>query len=265
MYAIEVNKDFSILSEACQSNIAEIVFVTSGYLILEGNFNSIRVNRQEIHLSISHQTIQIDETSEDLKGWYCRIDIALIQNLFQKEDVKNEIEIISSFLYEYPLRLNPFLFERLSSAFDYQMKLLQEIPVDYPLVYSYLLVCIYEIKKLLKKSVPDFYPVKSFLIVKLYNDLLYRYINKEQNVGFYAKKLNLTTNHLNKSVKTVLGKTAIQLLNERRLLEAKSLLKYTDFSINEISEQLGFEDRSYFSRFFKKRTGIPPIDFRQLK
>jgi AraC-like DNA-binding protein len=88
-------------------------------------------------------------------------------------------------------------------------------------------------------------------------------LEQEQNLEFYAKTLKITPNHLNKSVKSVTGKTAIGLLNEMRLIEAQLRLKHTDFSISEIAYQVGFEDRSYFSRFFKKATGDSPVEFRK--
>jgi AraC-like DNA-binding protein len=115
----------------------------------------------------------------------------------------------------------------------------------------------------MKESSLDFYPAKAFSITKKYSDLLVSHIEQEQSIEFYAETLKITPNHLNKSVKSVTGKTAIRLLNEMRLIEAKLRLKHTGLSISEIAYQLGFEDQSYFSRFFRKATGDSPVKFRK--
>jgi AraC-like DNA-binding protein len=75
--------------------------------------------------------------------------------------------------------------------------------------------------------------------------------------------LGISPNHLNKSVKAVTGRTAIIILNEMNLQEAKMQLKYTNLSIGEIAFRLGFKDLSYFSRFFKKATGLSPLEYRK--
>ena len=77
----------------------------------------------------------------------------------------------------------------------------------------------------------------------------------------YAEQLNVTVKHLNKIVKTLLNKSTSDLINERIILEAKRLISHGNLSIKEISDHLGYEDYSYFSRFFKKNTGMTPSEF----
>ncbi|MDR0866517.1 MAG: helix-turn-helix domain-containing protein [Candidatus Symbiothrix sp.] len=242
----------------------ELILVTSGYLIRECNFNAIRINPKDIHLSVSQQPTSISETRGELQGWYCRLDHSFLDQIYIKEDLENEVELISSFLYQYPLRLTNKVFQRLSANFSSMTQLYNEREIDYTLIHAYLAASIYEIKKIMKENSLDLYPAKAFSITKKYNDLLVSNIEKEQSIEFYAGALKITPNHLNKSVKSVTGKTAIALLNEMRLTEAKSRLKYTELSISEIAYQLGFEDQSYFSRFFKKATGNSPVKFRKI-
>lgn len=265
MYVIELNKDFVIplLSEK-NSKVIELVLVTSGFLILEGNLNPIRINAQEIHLSVSNNSVNILESSNNLAGWYCKFDAEFINNYFIHEDLNNEIEVLSSFLYQYPLRLTNKVYRRLSFHFDSLFQLYSEGSGDLSLIKSYFSVCIFEIRKLIKESALDFYPAKAFSIVKQYNDLLLKHIEQEQDVNFYSSKLRISPNHLNKSVKTVLRKTAIHFLNEKRIIKAKQKLQHTDLPMIEIATQLGFMDQSYFSRFFKKNTGQAPSEYRKL-
>lgn len=78
----------------------------------------------------------------------------------------------------------------------------------------------------------------------------------------YAKKMFIHVNYLNRCVKMVTGKTTRQHISERRLAEAKILLKHTDWSVSEISEALLFEDPAHFNKFFNKHTGVNPSAFR---
>ncbi|WP_010249715.1 helix-turn-helix domain-containing protein [Myroides injenensis] len=79
----------------------------------------------------------------------------------------------------------------------------------------------------------------------------------------FAIKLNVHTNHLNHTVNKILGKSTSACIQERILLEAKKLLKTTDWSISEIAYSLGFEYPTYFSSFFKKSTNSTPNKFRK--
>lgn len=78
----------------------------------------------------------------------------------------------------------------------------------------------------------------------------------------YAEKLNVTPNYLNALCKKRSGKSAGELIRQRILLEAKRLLAHTEFSVSEIAFRLGFQDNSYFGRFFKKSAGVTPDKFR---
>ncbi|MFB9097177.1 MULTISPECIES: helix-turn-helix domain-containing protein [Flavobacterium] len=94
-------------------------------------------------------------------------------------------------------------------------------------------------------------------------ELLDIHFYKKKQVTYYADKLNLTVYQLNSITKKTIGKNCSQLINQRILLEAKRNLIATSNQINEISYHLGYNDTSYFIRFFKKQTGLTPETFRQ--
>jgi AraC family transcriptional regulator, transcriptional activator of pobA len=94
-------------------------------------------------------------------------------------------------------------------------------------------------------------------------DLLERDIREYKRVSHYADKLNLSQFQLNSITKTLLGKTAAELIDDHILLESRRYLLATSNQVNQIAYLLGYEDVSYFIRFFKKHTGQTPEIFRQ--
>ena len=79
----------------------------------------------------------------------------------------------------------------------------------------------------------------------------------------YAVSLDISVAHLNAICRQISGRSALQLIHERLILEAERELIYTPMTIKEISELLGFTDPAYFTRFFKRQTGMSPREFRQ--
>ncbi len=84
-----------------------------------------------------------------------------------------------------------------------------------------------------------------------------------QSVGEYAKLLGVTTNHLHDVVREQSGQAAGEIIRLRRLLDAKRLLSHSDLSVSEIGYHLGFQDPSYFSRFFRRSMEVTPAEFRE--
>ncbi|MBE9032008.1 helix-turn-helix domain-containing protein [filamentous cyanobacterium LEGE 11480] len=85
---------------------------------------------------------------------------------------------------------------------------------------------------------------------------------KEHRVQFYANRLHISGRQLSEMTKTTLGKTAKELIEARLSLEARRLLRYSNTNIQTICYQLGFDDPSYFTRFFKRHNHLSPFDFR---
>ena len=88
--------------------------------------------------------------------------------------------------------------------------------------------------------------------------------NKQKNLllSDYANIIGVTANHLTQTVKVLTGKTSLQIIKAKQLLEIKRLLVHTNLNISEIGNQLNFQDQSYFSKFFKRETGLTPLQYR---
>jgi AraC family transcriptional regulator, transcriptional activator of pobA len=96
-----------------------------------------------------------------------------------------------------------------------------------------------------------------------FQDLLRQHIGSIKQVAAYADKLNLSSYQLNALTRTLLDKTASEVIQDYIVLEAKRCLLGTTRQVKEIAFRLGYDDVSYFIRFFKKQTGHTPESFRQ--
>jgi len=85
---------------------------------------------------------------------------------------------------------------------------------------------------------------------------------ERRDLHFYADKLSITVNYLNKITKEVLGSTAKKYILNKTIQESKNLLTYTSLSIAEVSDRLNIENPSYFVRMFSKHCGMTPKEFR---
>lgn len=92
--------------------------------------------------------------------------------------------------------------------------------------------------------------------------LINEYGTTEHNVSFYAGQLNISPNRLSAVIKAYSGKTVMQWLHHRLVLQAKVLLQNSQLSIGNIASCLGFKNQAEFTRFFKRATGISPKDYR---
>jgi AraC-like DNA-binding protein len=92
--------------------------------------------------------------------------------------------------------------------------------------------------------------------------LLEKHAFSHKQVAEYAAMMHVSAYQLNAITKETLGKTCTELINEHIILEAKRYLLATSNQVNQIAELLGYEDASYFIRFFKKHTSYSPEAFR---
>lgn len=155
-------------------------------------------------------------------------------------------------------------------------KMLEEINSDYVFKYDLLRNYVTELTHYALKSEPSEslyqHPNAQSRITAVFTELLERQFPIEtpsqrfalRSAKDFAERLAVHVNHLNRSIKVTTGKTTTDLISERVLTEAKSLLKHTDWNISEIGYCLGFEEAAHFNNFFKKQTAFTPGHFRNV-
>lgn len=92
--------------------------------------------------------------------------------------------------------------------------------------------------------------------------LLYKHYKEHRSVDFYADKLNISADYLNKAVRQIYGVAPKRFINEQLAEDIKFRLMHTDQCVKEMARDLHFEDPSYFCRFFRKQAGCSPQEYR---
>jgi AraC family transcriptional regulator, transcriptional activator of pobA len=100
------------------------------------------------------------------------------------------------------------------------------------------------------------------VIIERLRRLVEENFHRQRLLDFYADKLAMTPDRLNKHAKRTIGVTAGHLIRQRVLTEAKRQLVFSDLPIHDIAQDLAFSDASHFTRFFRKQTGTTPQAFR---
>jgi len=114
---------------------------------------------------------------------------------------------------------------------------------------------------------------KPVMLSKAFDDLLEKHffdIASQRSesllaVADFAAALHVSSNYLSDTVKRETGKTPTQIIKERTILEAKSLLRNTQLTVSEVAYFLLFDDPSYFAKYFKAATGVSPSNFKDQK
>jgi AraC family transcriptional activator of pobA len=156
-------------------------------------------------------------------------------------------DIFKALLYE---------FERLKYELDLH-------PVHWDIVYSRSKLIAQLVTREAEDRFEDIVLYRTHPILLKYRALIDSHYKEEKTVTFYANELHISANYLNILCKTHLRVSALYLIQNRVILEAKRLVHASQKSIKEISYDLGFNDLAYFSNFFKSQTGISPRQFRE--
>ncbi|WP_286971351.1 helix-turn-helix domain-containing protein, partial [Flavobacterium sp. UBA4854] len=93
--------------------------------------------------------------------------------------------------------------------------------------------------------------------------LLEQHYKESKDVNFYAEKLFMTSRNLNIICQNILQQSVSEIIETRKLTEAKNLLMTTDKNIAEIGYELGFNEKTYFTHAFKRKAGMTPTEFRE--
>ena len=165
-----------------------------------------------------------------------------------------------------PLRLSPQLVRTLRPFADQMLstfKIKREMHLE--TIGAYLKLFLIECN-LICTAVPDTNTQNVQVgktIVKNFKEIVEKYFMKWHQVKDYAESLSVTPNYLNEVIKLATNSSAKDFIQDRIILEAKRMASFTGKSGKEIGFELGFDDPSHFSKFFKSNTGQSLQDFKE--
>ncbi len=141
----------------------------------------------------------------------------------------------------------------------------EALPYYNKIIRNLLRAFLYEVISIYEKSSTGekLFTTRNEEIFYQFAELLVQNYQKERSVGFYADRTNITSKYLTKVIKSVTGRKALELVNEITIVHIKALLKSSNLTILQVSEELNFSSPSFFGRFFKKHTGMTPVEYRE--
>jgi AraC family transcriptional activator of pobA len=130
------------------------------------------------------------------------------------------------------------------------------------LLGAYLTVLLTYLSRLYTEQYAEAAPTPDQRLLRAYQAEVEARFREVHEVGAYAERLHISAGHLSEVVKAHTGRPAIKHLHERLVLEARRLLLHSQQPLKEIAYDLGFQDASYFNRFFKREAGTTPAEYR---
>jgi len=243
-----------------------IIFLEKGEGTHIVDFTEYTIEDNTIYFIVPGQMHQVLPTSEP-KGWTLKFtDEFLIANSISDKLI-NGIYLFNEYGQSPPLSVN----EMQKSVY---LSLISQIEFFSDSLENYTQEAIGALMKLffiqsnnhcsLHKTInPQFLETTNQLL-NSFKQLLNKHYATMHLVSDYADKLNVTADYLNKTVKSITGKSAKDHIQTKLIIEAKRSLLFSEISSKELAYELGFEESAHFNNFFKKITSQTPSEFRVL-
>jgi AraC family transcriptional activator of pobA len=239
-----------------------VVLFTHGAGVHEVDFDSYEVKPGSVFLLNPGQT-HFWKLSDDVEGYIFFHDDEFYDIPFTNRKIKD-------YPYFYSLQNSPCIYLNKTQAVEFEKKF-AEVYTEFAAKNLYREHKLLLLIDLIHIELSNIYLVgyeKAILSSNHYGTILSDFeklidekFREEKSPRFYADLLNISSRHLNRIAKELLGKTATELITERVFLEAKRLLLHVDITVAQVADDLGYGDYSYFSRLFKKTCGVTPSLF----
>lgn len=243
-----------------------IIFFEKGEGTHIVDFTEYQIEDNTIYFIFPGQMHQVIPTSEP-KGWTMKFtDEFLIANSISDKLI-NGIYLFNEFGQSPPLSIN-------EAQMSVYLNIISQIDYFSESLESYTQEAIGALMKLFfiqsnnhcslqKNDNPQLMETTNQLL-HLFKQLLNKHYTSMHMVSDYASKLNVTADYLNKTVKSITGKSAKDHIQSKIIIEAKRSLLFSEISSKELAYELGFEESAHFNNFFKKITAQTPSEFRVL-
>lgn len=245
-----------------RKTVYDFIFLTQGRSIRSKGLDSYEFHQNEFFFLPSYQITSHEFISPDATGFYCHFDAEILIKYHKQDQLLAEFPFLQ-FISDPIIHID-------KASVSFVTNILNRLKNEYDLkndrfdiISIYLMTLLVEVKRFYQ-SFSKPLENAAFRITQQYKEALTLHFYEKHSVSEYADLLAVTSNHLNRSVKAVTGKSAQDLLFDMMLMEAKALLRQTSLSISEIAFKIGKEDPSDFTRFFKSKSKMTPSEFRHI-
>lgn len=229
------------------------------------DFDDFDMHKHQVFFVAPGQVHHVNEKEKSF-GFVMLFSQEFLVNNHINENFIKDINLFRDYGYSPPLELSEELFNDLKNiAIQIEVLSKQDFDMKYDAIGAYLklfLIKCHNKCDLNEKDHPQNQQA-GFTILREFKNLVESNYRLEHKVTFYSEKLFVSSDHLNKTVKTLTGVSAKVYIQNRIVMEAKRLLINTSLSSKEIGYELGFKDPAHFSAFFKNCTNESVSEFRK--
>lgn len=230
-----------------------LIHLTKGYFQHQIESTKFMVKAPAVMIANYGHISAINEVDRQAEGYCVLIKEQAMTSILRDQETLNIFNIA-------PL-IN--LKEEDSADLNVLLELLyKEIYDDKPYTSYYESIFKTILLKIMKLSDANKKLLRHQEIAMSFKQLVYLHFAKEKSVSYYADKLAVSTNYLNRCVSSVFKKSAKQIILDVAIMHSQLLLSETNKTIATIAYELDFEDPSYFARLFKKVVGLTPSEYR---
>jgi AraC-like DNA-binding protein len=207
------------------------------------------------------QILQYESISEDFSGLF----ILMSKRFSESLDMQNKIPLFLSAQDNTSFPLEEISLEAMKDYYHMLKRIVRQTEHPYRMeVAKHLTMALfYGLGYLYHTSSGKEKKTKHEIMAERFLQLIQANYKKQRNLDFYADKLCLTPKYLSKVIKENSGLSANDWIDNYVVLEAKALLKSTNMTIQQISDELDFPSQSFFGKYFKRCTGVSPSDYKK--
>jgi len=228
------------------------------------DFHEYEITDNSVYFISPGQVHQVIPEGE-LKGWVITFTTEFLMKNNISDQLINDVYLYNNFGESPPLPLHEHEVEAYHELIN-QLLAFNNKDTNYSIEAQGSLLKLFLIKSYslctLSKDVELQSTDSSNPLFRSFKSQIDEYFNTKHKVNDYANMLSVSSDYLNKVVKSLTGKSAKDYIQNRIMIEAKRSLLFTNLSNKELAFSLGFEEPAHFSNFFKKHSGTSPIDFR---
>ncbi len=246
----------------CKIKAGVFAFCQRGTIRATVNLNEYTIHANDFVTLLPNSFIQIHEVSEDAQVSFAAFSSQFLENI-------NYIKIISNLLMTIIENPTISLSEKTASVYKDFFALLVKAEADPDTSLDTSLPAVLDV---IIRNISSQYQkygdwkepamTRDREIAREFTQLVWKHYAKEHSASFYAEQLRITLPHFCYVIRKSTGLTALDIIANVIIMDAKAQLKSTNLPIKEIASNLGYSNAAFFDKYFKRYVGMSPMEYR---